>query len=195
MSITLPDLLQAARDTLRDPKLGARRVLDLHLPVSVAAMALVLMAVISSLLSSLTYLTSAMDTDPQMQAVFGNPLSLAIMQTIILALICLSIHGIGRWFGGQGDLAGAIAVTAWLEFILILVQGVQLVLWQFSQGLAEFLGLVGLFLFIRLMTAFIKELHGFRYGILVFLSIIGTIFGLSLIFAVILVAVGAPVGV
>lgn len=190
MSLAMQDLVLAARTTLRNPRAGAQMVLDLDLPVSVGWIALGLMAVASTILSSLTFLTSAVVDEPEISAMFANPFSLAILQAIILTLVALGIYGVGRYFGGRGSLAGAVVLTAWLEFVLLLVQVVQFCLWQIWPALAEVLGLVGLMLFIWLLIQFIKQLHGFESGFLVFLMIIATVLTASVFLSVLMLASG-----
>ena len=56
----------------------------------------------------------------------------------------------------------------WLQFIMALLQAVQLVAVLILPLLAALLGLVGLGLFFWLLTGFVAELHGFRSPMQVF---------------------------
>nr|MBP9950525.1 YIP1 family protein [Cypionkella sp.] len=189
MSITADSLIRAAFRTVQDPRAGARAILDMGLSLQAGLTALFLMAVCSTMLSSLTFLLSPLREDAQMAAVFGNPVKLAVLQSVILILVALLMHGVGRRFGGKGTLPGALALTAWLEFVLILFQVAQLITLAVPV-IAEALGFVGFVVFLWMLTQFIMELHGFVSAVKVFASIIGTLFATSLILAVVLVILG-----
>ena len=193
MSISPDSLLRAAFRTVQDPRAGARAVLNLRFSLQASLTALLLMAVCSTLLSSVTFLLSPLRDDAQMAAVFGNPLRLAVLQLVILILIALLIHGVGRRFGGKGNLSGAVVLTAWLEFVLILIQLAQLITLFSVPVIAEALGFVGFVLFLWMLTQFIQELHGFSSAAKVFGGIIGTLLAISLILAVIFVILGVGV--
>ncbi len=197
MSMTPKTLLHAALFTVKDPRAGARAVLEMGLSLQTGATALLLMAVCSTMLSSVIFLYSPMRDDPELAKVFGNPVLLAAVQVAVLALMALVIHVVGRRFDGKGDLAGAVVLTAWLEFVLVLLQVMQLVSLFLPPVIAEALGLLGFVLFIWLLVEFIKELHGFASAIKVLFMILATflatLFAISLLFAVVLMALGGDV--
>ena len=68
---------------------------------------------------------------------------------------------------------------AWIEGVLVLLQAVQMVLLLLAPPLAEALGLIGIALFLWLLTNFVAELHGFRSAAKVFFTILGTVLALS----------------
>ena len=192
MKFDLPSLLLAARGTVQQPRAGARGLLNLNLPPSVAWVGLVLMAVTSAGLSTLTFLLStqsdAVPLDPAMLELFTNPLQLAALQAGVLLVSAALIAGLGRMFGGAGRFEDALLLVVWLEFILLLLQIVQTAVMLFSPTLAGALGLFGLVLFIWLLANFIAELHGFASILAVGLAIIGAVFAISLAAAVLIVA-------
>lgn len=191
MRLDLPSLLKAARDTVQQPRAGARAVLGLGLPVNAAWAALVLMAVASSALSSVTFLLSsgadAPALDPAMMDLFANPLQLAVIQLTALAFGAGLIYTVGRRFSGKGQFGDALVLVAWLEFILLLLQILQTGLLLVSPPLAAALGLFGVVLFVWLLTNFVAEMHGFSSILAVFFAIIGTVLALSLAAAVLIV--------
>ena len=194
MSMTAENLIRAAVFTVKDPRAGARAVLDMGLSLRSSFTALFLMAVGSTMLSSLTFLLSPMRDDPELARVFGNPMLLAVVQVMLLTLVALLIYAVGRRFGGGGDLPGAVVLTAWLEFVLILIQVMQLVALLTVPILAEALGLVGFVLFIGLLTRFIMELHGFsstaKVVAMIFATFFTAVFALSVILAAIILVMG-----
>jgi len=98
-----------------------------------------------------------------------------------------AIHRIGRAFGGTGRFEEAMLLVIWLQFIFILVQLVQVLAFTLLPGLAAIITILALGLFFWLLTNFIAVLHGFTSLGMVFvatiLSLIGIIFAMSLVLA------------
>jgi hypothetical protein len=111
------------------------------------------------------------------------------MQTIVLSFGAGMIDLIGRRFGGRGTLAGAVALIAWTEFILSLMQVAQLVALLVMPPLAEVIGIMGLVVFLWLLSQFVTELHGFSSVWKVLGVILATGFLVSFAVAMVLVSV------
>ena len=188
MNLTPEVLLSAARYTLQNPRAGARVILSLGLTTGQALLALVLIAVISTLLTAASFLIAPLPPEAEVQMLFANPLELAVMQTVVLAFGAGMVHLVGRKFGGRGTLAGAVALIAWIEFILSLMQLVQIVALFILPPFAEVIGIMGLAVFLWLLTQFVTELHGFSSVWKVFGGILATIFTLSFGVAILLVS-------
>ena len=186
----LSALIEAIKFTLRDPRGGARYIIGLGLSASTGWSILVLTAIVSTMLTSTAVLVSPQGIDPAMQIMFGNPIRLAIMQIVILSVGVLLVQGVGRWFGGKGDLASTVVLMSWLEIILIGLQLIQTVALVLLPPLAEVIGLFGLALFLWLLVKFVAELHGFKSAWKVFGTILATIFTVSLALAILLVGLG-----
>lgn len=190
MQITMSGLTRAISATLRDPRGGARAVLALRLTAATGWSALLLMAVLSTLLTSLSLALAPPQARTEMGAFFANPLQVAVMQMVVLALGAMLVARVGNWFGGTGDLAGALAVMAWLEVILIALQAVQVLLALLAPPLAEALGLAGAVLFLWLLSHFVAELHGFGSALKVLGGILLTGFCVSLVLSALLIGFG-----
>jgi len=189
MRLDLNGLIEAARDTILQPRVGARAVMALNLPVTAGWMALLLMAVGSALLSSVAFLTSPYTADPAMIEIFGSPVKLALVQGAVLVGGVALIQGLGRFFGGQGRLSDTLALVSWLEFILILVQIVQMLALLILPVAAELLGFAGLGLFLWLLSHFIAELHGFRSALKVFFALLAVALAFGFVVASLLVMI------
>lgn len=192
MSIDMKTLMIAARDTVQHPRAGARAVIDMGLPFPIGALALVLMAVLSAAMAAVMYVAFPLPADdaaPQMavlEQILTNPLQLALVQTVILSVGAFLMFRIGRGFGGAGGLADAVALLAWLEFILLLLQVAQTLTMAFSPPLSQAIGLFGFVLFLWLLSNFTAELHGFSSVFTTFLGIVGAVIALSFSAAVVL---------
>lgn len=193
MAIDVKTLLIAARDTMQQPKAGARALLKMELPANVGWMALILMAVVSAVVSALSFAISAPGEDQALDQaltlLFRNPIQLAIFQGLALLVGIMLIYGVGRMFGGRGTLDQSVLLIAWLEFIMLLLQLAQFVILPISTPMATAIGLFGFVLFLWLLTNFIAVLHGFESNIAVFMAIVGTIFAISFAGAIVIVAV------
>jgi hypothetical protein len=189
MNLSLNVLMSAARYTLQNPRAGARLILSVGLSTGQAMGALVLMAVLSTLLTSVSILVAPVPAGTELQLMFANPLQLAVMQAMILTMGAGLIHAVGTKFGGKGNFAGGVALIAWIEFILSLMQIVQLVALVVMPPLADVIGVMGLGVFLWLLSQFVTELHGFANVWKVFGAIIVTGLGVSFAVAMVLVSI------
>jgi hypothetical protein len=71
-----------------------------------------------------------------------------------------------------------------LQFILLCVQGAQLVALLVVPPLADLLSVAGLVVFLWLLTAFVAELHGFASMGRVLAGIIGSLFAAAFVLAI-----------
>lgn len=181
-------LLALAQLTLRDPAAAARAVMGLRLSAGMALAALVLTSVLGAILAVVTYRLSG-EADPALEAWFGQPLDLAMSQVAAQVVAAALAWKVGSWFGGRGGLADALALVAWIEALLLVLQLAQLVLIGPLPGLSAALGFLGVAMAAWLATVFVAELHGFRSRGLVFFGILATLFGV----AVLLILIGALV--
>lgn len=195
MSVDMKTLLIAARDTVQHPRAGARAMIDMGLPITIGGLALILMAVVSAGMAALLYAVFPIAADeadaagPQvalLKQILTNPLQLAMVQVFILAVGAFLIYRIGKVFGGAGRLPDAVALLAWLEFILLLLQVAQTVAMVFSPPMSEAIGLFGFVIFLWLLSNFTAELHGFSSVFTTFLGIVGSVIVLTFAAAVLL---------
>lgn len=193
MDVTPALLMRMVRETLLAPRAGAATLIAFGFAPMVGWMALLLMAVASTLLTHISFAMMPADAQAFWGAAMGSPVRTAILQWVVLLISVHAIHKIGRWRGGKGDLDGAVILVAWLQFILLCVQIAQLVAQALVPPLADLLGMVGLILFLWLLTNFVAELHGFKSLALTFFGILGTIIVASIALAFVLaLLIGAP---
>lgn len=181
-------------ETISQPRRMARRIMALNLPLNSAAMALLLTAILGALLSAITWkLLSAQEGSASaMVDVFNQPFLLAGLQVAVQAAAAWAAWAVGRFFGGTGTLPQAFALLAWVEWVLVVVQLAQLMLFLAVPVLAEVTSPVALVLFFWLMASFVAELHGFPILWKVLLGIFVTAAAMSVVVVFILAAlVGA----
>lgn len=189
MQSDLAGFLVLARETVQDPRGTARRLMDLQLPEAVGPVALGLMAVLSALLSSLALRMTPIEAEPVLQELFSSPLRMVLVQGVALLVTVMMVHGVGRIFGGKGQLVDAVLLIAWIEVVLLLVQTAQIVLLLIAPPLSDLAGVVAIVLFFWLLSNFIAELHGFRSALMVLFCMFGTVLVVSLALAIVAVYV------
>lgn len=188
------DLTMLLQQSLQSPRAAARRLLDWQFPASTAGLAIALMAVISAGLTAVSMLVAPDQIDPNILQMFKNPLQVAVLQGLVMVVMAMLMQGVGRMFGGSGNLTDALILIAWTEALLSLLQLAQLVLVLLSPSLSATLGLFGLVLFLWVLSSFAAELHGFASARKVLAGLIATVFVVAFAMAVVTVALGAMKG-
>lgn len=193
MEFTPAVLMRMVVDTLRAPRKGAAMMLGFGFAPIVGWLALLLMAVASTVLTHISFAMMPPESREVWGAAMGSPIRTAMLQWVVLLISVHAIHKVGRKMGGTGSLDGAVVLVAWLQFILLCVQVAQLVTQALLPPLSDVLGIFGLVLFLWLLTNFVAELHGFTNLGLTFLGIFVTVFAASIVLAfVFALFIGAP---
>ena len=172
MHLTPKDLFQAAVETVRDARGGARMIMAIQLERRQRWELLLLIAVLSALMAGLSLMIGGGSGLIVGGPAMLNPIGLGVAQLFLLISMVFGIHVVGTRLGGKGGLDEAILLVSWLQFVLICLQVVQIVAMVLLPPLAFLIGVAGIILFFWLLTAFVAELHGFSSTIGVFVSIL-----------------------
>jgi Yip1 domain len=195
MDLTLPDLVALMRLTLQAPRKGARRIMEMNLPINARWLALLLVAAGSAIGTHLSIALMPPEQREMILALIASPMSTALMQAGIWAVIAAAIAVGGRMRGGEGTFPDALILMAWLQFMLLCLQLVQVAAGVVLPILADLIGLAGLGLLLWLLTNFVAELHGFRSLVAVFAGLVAGAFALMFLAAILLsVIFGSPSG-
>jgi hypothetical protein len=186
MDLSLGGLLMMARDTISDPRGGARRIMAIDLSMQERWLALLLMAVVSTLLTHLSFALAPPAAQDFLSEAMSSPLRTAGFQAIVLFAGTLAVYRFGRARAGTGSLANTISLMAWLQFILLLAQVAQVVAEMLLPPLAQLIGLAAVALFFWLLTNFVAELHGFRSLGATFLGVLLGMMALAFVLALLL---------
>ena len=186
MDLSLLALLRQVRDTLADPRGGARRIIALRVPVRVGWIAVALMAVVSTLFTSLSFHLSPAATQTYFADAMAIPLRTAFLQLFVWVAGAFALYRMGRARGGRGTLDDTVALIAWLQFVMLVLQVVTLLAQVLVPPLAGILALAEVALFFWLLVHFVAELHGFKSLVATFAGVLGGLCLLILALAVIL---------
>lgn len=189
MELSLSALLQLARFTVQSPREGARMVMQANLPMPARWVALALMAVVSSVLAHIAMRLMPQEAQNQMGGMMASPINTAILQALLMLASVYAIHWLGRWRGGSGSFADALILMVWLQFILLILQVIQIAVQVVVPPLMDVIGFLSIVLFMWLISNFIAELHGFKSVIMTFLGVLATLFLAGFVLSLILLSV------
>lgn len=173
-----------------NPRAAARAVLDLNVSSQARWIALVLVAVLSTLLTQLGLLLVPLPASSPIEFWMQDARLALPAQVLFLVAVALAITLVGRRFGGRARFQDALVLVAWLEMVMFVVQVAQLVTLVVLPLAAFGVGLASVMLFFWLLTAFTAEVNGFYSLFKVFFGIVATMF----LIAFALVAVTAMLG-
>ena len=192
--VSVRGLLGLAADSVRAPRPTFARLLALGIPRQVLWEALILVVVVSVILAELgnMILRATIGADGEAPQ-FLSPFAFGALQFVVLVTSALLIDRVGRAMGGTGDLAAALLAVTWLQFVMIVLQLIQSVLLLVLPGAAGIVLILGIVLFLYLLTAFVAELHGFvsmgRTFAMIFFVMMGVALALSFVLTLTGVAV------
>ncbi len=177
-------------ETLRAPRAGVRRLLELGLPMEARWLGLILVTVLAVMVTRVSLLMLPPGDGPGFLAIVANPFFGVPAQAVSLVVTAAAITGIGRFFGGLGGFADALLVIVWVEFLMTVTQLAELAVMLVVPPLGAVLGLAVLVFFVWLVVNAIAELHGFDNLLMVFLGLVGGFVALVVALATLLSALG-----
>lgn len=193
MTLTLPNLLQLAWETVRAPRDAARTVMAFDLPREIRWQALFALVLIGSLLAiAITYLFTG-QVMMYLGVIPATPFAAAIISLSASVISVFAIYWIGHAMGGQGRFADAISLVAWTQFVVICMQVAQLLAFLLLPAISILVEIGASLISIWILTNFIAELHGFRSLTKVFLMMLVTLFGVAFGMSLILAIIGVSV--
>jgi len=169
MNLNAAFLRDKLRETLADPQAAARSLIDLNPPVEGRWLGLALVAVLSAFMGQVGVLMLAADQTPLAVGAGAS----VVVQGVLLVITVFAVHGVGRMFGGTGEFPDALLLVAWLQFLMVGLQAVQLLSLLLIPPLAGMIGILSIALFLWVLTNFVAVLHGF--------TSLGKVFGMILV--------------
>lgn len=119
------------RQTLRDPRAAAARLLGLQLPAGWLWMALALMTALNAIIYSLSLQLTRQDRSDGAELfppVLQSPIGFALFLGGGLVATVLALTWMGRLMGGKAQIADVLVLITWLQVLRLAVQLVVLVL-------------------------------------------------------------------
>ncbi len=128
--MTRDDVIDLLRQTLFQPADAARRLIDMRLPSDWLWTALALMAVLNTIVYTLSLQLSPQPDAPSalMPQAFQTPILFAGLLFGALALTVIALYYIGQGLGGEASMSDILVVMTWLQVLRLLVQAAVLIL-------------------------------------------------------------------
>lgn len=183
MSLSLRDLIVL---TIREPARAAQILLQLKLSREALWTGLLLVAVLNTMLFSLSNL---LVPSPQLLPLFmESPTIYLIMIFAGLLLTCMAVHWVGRAAGGKGSLQDVMVLIVWLQGLRVLVQCASLLLILTVPFLSMLLVLAAAAIGLYITVHFVNQAHrfnsiGLAFGVLI-ASGLAIVLGLSALISV-----------
>lgn len=187
MELNAATVTALVRETLTRPREAAQRLLSMDVPDDARWLGFVIVIVLSVLVGQLSLLLMG-------EGFQGGMLFMAMFQSSILLGMVVAVQGIGRALGGTGSFPDTLLLIAWLQFVMIVFQLVQLVSLLVIPPLFSLITVLALVVFLYLLTNFIVALHGFASALKVLIGIIFSFFGVAMALAILLSILGLAPG-
>lgn len=177
-------------ETLRDPRVAAGRLIAFDPPMEARWIGLLLVSVLALLETRIGLMVVSLGDQPPLFALAADPVLGVPFQLFSQMLIAATVTYVGRMFGGAGGFSDALLLTVWLEFLLILVQAVQLVALVLVPPVGLLLSFVAIGLLIWLLVQFTAALHGFTNLVLVGLGMVLSFLAIITVLSFLLITLG-----
>ncbi len=158
MTLSLAHLLPLVLQAVRSPREAAHTLLSLGIPLAALPIALALVVVLSVLMAALGAMVEPGTTElPPTLPLVG---SAALIGGFLVAYIWGIQRG-GRALGGTGTLPEAALLVIFLQFVLLVAQVVQILLWLVAPPLAGVFVIGASILALWININFIDVLHDY----------------------------------
>lgn len=189
MELNAATVMGYVRHSLADPQGAARALIALNLPDTARWTGFALVIVLSALMGQLSVLLMG-------EGGAIGPVTLGLLHAFVLMSVTVAMYGVGRAMGGGGQFADAVLLVAWLQFIMVLLQVVQIIAMVVLPPLFTLVTIAALVVFLWMLTNFIAALHGFESLPKVFGMMIATFFAIAFVLAFLMALLGIqPPGV
>lgn len=190
MNLNAANVSALVRISLTRPREAAGRLLSMNVPDDARWLGFVIVVVLSVLIGQVSVLLMGEE------GFQGSMLFMAMFQTSILLGMVVAVQGIGRALGGGGTFPDTLLLVAWLQFVMLVFQLIQIVSLLIVPAVFGMITIVALVFFMWMLTNFIMALHGFTSPVKVFVGIIFSFFAMATVLAILLGMMGfAPGGV
>ncbi|TKW65786.1 MAG: hypothetical protein DI616_12970 [Paracoccus denitrificans] len=188
--MTADDLIWLARLSFRNPGQAVRQLQALALPVSARWMALVISVVLSTVLMVVTIRIRPETVMPVLGEVANQPFAYAMLQLSFVAISAWLLTGMARAVGGRGDFGDVILVIAWIEFLLLIAQLLQLILLIVSPLLASLFGLASMIMITWVSVQLLRAVFGIANPLIVIMGLVAAFLLTAFLLSIIAAAFG-----
>ncbi len=186
MEFSLRYLLPQVVESIRNPQSVAHQLMRMTYSRATRWELLALVLVVGVLIVQLT----SMINGHTAATGASLPIVLGVVQALVVVVMIYATFFIGRMFGGTGTLDQTILLFAWIFFVLLCIQVVQVVLMVFAPTLGILLWMASLGIFVWLLVNFIRVLHEFHSLGMILIACFAAAIGLSMVASIMLAILG-----
>ncbi len=186
--------VQLAMRSIADPRgvLGEIRQRD-H-SIAETAMAAALISAMGVIIFEASLLLSPVEGEGGTLLGITSPLgAFAFQYAMILVTAVVVCYG-GRIFGGTAGFDDSLLAVTWLQFVMLLVQVVQMAAIVLVPPLGLLVFMAALVLLVYLLVNFIMAIHGFKNPMAVVAGVIGAFFAIALVLSILMALLGVGLG-
>lgn len=123
-----------------------------------------------------------------------SPIGAFVFQYAMILVTAFVVCYGGRMFGGKAGFDDSLLAVTWLQFVMLLVQIVQMAALVLVPPLGLLIFMAALILLVYLLVNFIMEIHGFTNPMAVVAGVIGAFFTVALVLSILLALLGLGLG-
>lgn len=183
-------------DTIRAPASAAARIAQMSFARSTLWNLLALACVLNALTFGVTNVLFPIPDDIPL-AMFASPVIFLLILSTVTILSVFAFYWAGRAIGGQGAFSTILLMTAWLQLMRVAIQVAALVMMLFLPALADVFVFVASIYVIYVFVHFMNVAHSFnslgRTFMMILITMMGLVLGLSTVLALLGVAALGPV--
>jgi hypothetical protein len=181
--------------SIKDPRAALREILSLNISLSNVFQAAFLTAVVNVLLIELTLFFSPAEARETMPFLVPSIPMHLFLQFIGVVIVGYLMFIVGRVFHGIGSLKDCLIAVVWLQIVILALQILSTLIGLVLPFAGALIVVAAFGLLFYLFTKFIMEVHDFKSEILVFGSMIATVFVVAFILSIVLVTLGITLDV
>lgn len=156
-----PVARQLILESLVLPRNAARRIMFLAPPPAASLYTGLLAIILSTLFATLVSQLLPANGNPLAERLLNAPMVMVALQCVMFLTMAAMATGIGRLMGGHGVWADALAMMAWLQVMLTILQVGQVAALLALPALGNIAAIAVIFWFFHALSVFVAELHGF----------------------------------
>lgn len=154
------------------------------------ALAAALVSALGVILFELPLLLSPVDDGGATVLGISSPLGAFAFQYAMIMVTAIMVCYGGRMFGGKAGLDDSLLAVTWLQFVMLVVQIVQMAALILMPPLSLLIFMAAMILLIYLLVNFIMEIHGFKNPLAVVAGIVAAFFAVALVLSILLALLG-----
>lgn len=120
----------------------------------------------------------------------SSPIGAFMFQYAMILVTAVVLCYVGRMFGGKAGLTDSLLAVTWLQFVMLLVQILQVAAMILIPPLGMLIFMAALILLVYLLVNFIMEIHGFKNSLAVIAGVIATFFAIALLLSILMAFLG-----